>query len=327
MFDHVDAQKHPVHLVESAPKDRVEPRMRTIQYLKPGDVIEQRWPRLFTREGREIPLDRSLFANPWSIDGCRWSADGRTFFFIYNQRGHQAYRLLAVDAATGAVRTVVGEESATFVDYADKSWCHWLGEDQLLWMSERDGYNHLYLVDVPHGTVVRQLTRGPWMVRSVEHVDEAARTLTLRVMGIDPAQDPYHSHFVRVSIDGGEPVRLTQGDGTHELAWSPGREWYVDTWSRVTCRPCTNCTAPPMVRWSRSSDAPMRRSFSRRDGPCRSASRRRAVTAPRTSGVSSGGRRGARPIHRRVPWWSRSTPGRRTSSFPSPSRCATASAP
>ena len=246
VFDHVDAQKHPVHLVESAPKDRVEPRMRTIQYLKPGDVIEQRWPRLFTREGREIPLDRSLFANPWSIDGCRWSADGRTFFFIYNQRGHQAYRLLAVDATTGAVRTVVGEESATFVDYADKSWCHWLGEDQLLWMSERDGFNHLYLVDVPHGTVVRQVTRGPWMVRSVEHVDEASRTLTLRVMGIDPAQDPYHAHFVRVSIDGGEPVRLTQGDGTHELAWSPGREWYVDTWSRVDL--------PPVHELRRASD-------------------------------------------------------------------------
>ena len=220
--------------------------MRTIQYLKPGDIIEQRWPRLFTREGREIPLDRSLFSNPWSIDGCRWSADGRTFFFTYNQRGHQAYRLLAVDAATGSVRTVVGEESATFVDYADKSWCHWLGDDQLLWMSERDGFNHLYLVDVPHGTVLRQVTRGPWMVRSVEHVDEAARTLTLRVMGIDPAQDPYHSHFVRVSIDGGEPVRLTQGDGTHELAWSPGREWYVDTWSRVDL--------PPVHELRRASD-------------------------------------------------------------------------
>ena len=34
---------------------------------------------------------------------------------------------------------------------------------ELLWASERDGFNHLYLVDVPSGTVRRQVTAGPWM--------------------------------------------------------------------------------------------------------------------------------------------------------------------
>lgn len=61
-------------------------------------------------------------------------------------------RLLAVDAASGTVRTVVAETSPTFVDYAHKTWCHWLSDDELLWTSERDGWNHLYLVDVAGGT-------------------------------------------------------------------------------------------------------------------------------------------------------------------------------
>jgi dipeptidyl aminopeptidase/acylaminoacyl peptidase len=104
-------------------------------------------------------------------------------------------------------------------------------------MSERDGWNHLYLVDVPSGAVRRAVTAGAWVVRAVERVDAARRELVLRVMGIDPAQDPYHEHFVRVGIDGGDPVRLTEGDGTHELLWSPGGEWYVDTWSRVDLAP------------------------------------------------------------------------------------------
>ena len=231
------AQDHPVHSIESAPADRIEPKLRAIQYLKPGDRIERRWPRLFRADGTEVPIDRASFAEPWSNDGLRWSADSRRFTFLHNARGHQALRLVAVDAGTGTVRTVAEERSATFVDYAHKAWMHWLGEDELLWMSERDGWNHVYLVDVPSGAVRRAVTSGAWMVRAVERVDAARRELVLRVMGIDPAQDPYHEHFIRVGIDGGEPVRLTEGDGTHELLWSPGGEWYVDTWSRVDLAP------------------------------------------------------------------------------------------
>lgn len=239
------AQEHPVHAVESTPSDRLEPRLRTWQYLKPGDRIERRWPRLFASDGREIVLDRTLFANPWSISEPRWSADGRTFFFLFNQRGHQVVRMLAVDVGSGQVRTVAEDTSLTFVDYAHKTWCHWLSDAELLWTSERDGWNHLYLVDVASGTA-RQVTKGSWMVRAVESVDADSRSAVLRVMGIDSAQDPYHEHMLRVSLDGDEAVRLTHGDGTHALLWSPDGRWFVDTYSRVDL--------PPVRELRRSSD-------------------------------------------------------------------------
>ena len=256
VWDVTPAQKHPVTLIESAPKDQVQPKVRIIDYLKPGDRIEQRWPRLFAADGTERPLERALFANPWSIDECRWSADGRTFFFRCNQRGHQVLRLCALDAATGAVRGVVADESPTFVDYAAKGWMHWISDRELLWMSERDGWNHVYRVDVASGALA-PVTTGPWMVREVEDVDAAARTLRLRVMGIDPAQDPYHVHVVRVPLDGGPPVRLTQGDGTHRLAWSPDGAHYVDTWSRVD--------QPPVHELRRASDGALVRELGRAD--------------------------------------------------------------
>ena len=231
------AQEHPVHLVESSPQDRLEPKLVTLDYLKPGDRIERRWPRLFTRDGTEIPLDRALFSEPWSNDRLRWAADGSSFTFLYNQRGHQVLRLVAVDAATGETRSVVEETSPTFVDYSHKTWMHWLSDSELIWMSERDGWNHLYLVDATTGNIMRQITSGRWMVRGVVEVNEEDRTLLVRALGLTPGEDPYHAHFLRVPIDGGEAVRLTHGDGTHELAWSPDRRWYVDTWSRVELPP------------------------------------------------------------------------------------------
>jgi dipeptidyl aminopeptidase/acylaminoacyl peptidase len=115
----------------------------------------------------------------------------------------------------------------------------------MLWMSERSGWNHVWLVDVATGDL-RPVTSGRWMVRRVEQVADDTRTLILRVMGLDADQDPYHEHFIRVAIDAGEPLRLTAGDGTHELLWSPDGRWYVDTWSRVDL--------PPVRELRRSDD-------------------------------------------------------------------------
>ena len=249
-WDVEPAEPHPVHIVESSPLDRLQPRLITFDYYQPGDRVERSWPRLFRADGTEISLDRRLFANPWTISEVRWAADGRSFTFLYNQRGHQVLRLVAVDVATGAARTIVEETSPTFVDYPHKTWLHWLSDTELLWTSERDGCNHIYGVAIneadPAGSSLRRVTEGPWILRYVDHVDPEARTLTLRVMGLVPDEDPYHFHFIRVPIDGGETVQLTDGDGTHELLWSPDRRWYTDSFSRVDL--------PPVHELRRASD-------------------------------------------------------------------------
>ncbi|MFM7151046.1 MAG: DPP IV N-terminal domain-containing protein, partial [Gemmataceae bacterium] len=234
-------QHRQIHLIESSPANEVQPRLHTLHYDKPGDPIDVRLPHLFDAEsGREIALAGDLFASPWSIDHVRWEKDSSRFTFLYNQRGHQVLRLLAVDAATGKVTSLVDESSGTFIDYAHKFYLHWLEESrEFLWMSERDGWNHLYLMDASTGKVKRQLTRGSWVVRSIEKIDPKQRVLWLRVSGLYPDQDPYHLHFVKVSLDDGTLVKLTGGDGTHQVSFSPDRSFLVDTYSRVDLAPIT----------------------------------------------------------------------------------------
>ena len=61
-----------ITLVESSPKDQLQPKLKTIRYDKPGDKLDQPQPRLFDLEQRKaVPLDTSLFPNPWSIDNIR----------------------------------------------------------------------------------------------------------------------------------------------------------------------------------------------------------------------------------------------------------------
>ncbi len=235
------AQEHTVHVVESSPKDQVQPKLHSFNYLKPGDRIAHPRVRMFDVEARRpVEVGDDLFPTPWSIGGIRWLPGGRECAFLYNQRGHQRLCVLAVHADTGKVRTIVEERSDTFIDYSQKMFLHWLdASGEMLWMSERDGWNHLWLHDVASGEVKRQVTRGPWVVRRVERVDEAARQVWFWAGGAVSGQDPYHQHLCRVNLDGTGFIVLTPGDGMHSVEFSPDRELFIDTWSRVDLPPVT----------------------------------------------------------------------------------------
>jgi dipeptidyl aminopeptidase/acylaminoacyl peptidase len=235
------AQEHKVHFVESSPKDQLQPKLHTLDYLKPGDRIAHPRPRLFeVAQRRQVPLKDGLFPNPWAISGLRWAPDGSRFTFLYNQRGHQVLRIVAVDARTGETRALLEETSPTFIDYSQKTFMHWLdATGELVWMSERDGWNHLWLYDTRRGAAKSQITRGPWVVRKVEHVDAERRQVWFLACGVRPGQDVYYQHLCRANFDGSGCVVLTEGDGTHSAEFSPDRRWFVDTWSRVDQPPVT----------------------------------------------------------------------------------------
>ncbi|MCB1130915.1 MAG: prolyl oligopeptidase family serine peptidase [Verrucomicrobiae bacterium] len=253
-----------VHIVESSPDDQVQPKLIRFPYTKPGDPIRQPMPRLFdVAQSREIPVDDKLFANPWSIDHAAWAADSSEFSFLYNQRGHQVLRIVGIRSSDGAVRTIHEEISETFIDYSQKTYLRRLPETrEILWASERSGWNHLYLIDEVAGKVKHAVTSGEWVVREVVDVDEEKRSLLLRVFGFHQGQDPYHSHFIRVDMDGGAPQALTEADGDHRIRFSPDKRWIVDTWSRVDQPPVTEVRRADgslVAEVARADDAELRK--------------------------------------------------------------------
>ncbi len=229
-----------VFFVESSPRDQVQPRLQSYLYLKPGDRIPVDTPVLFdVGRRKQIPISDDLLPNPWSITRIAWDGDSSRFTFLYNQRGHQALRVIAV-SADGMARAIVDERSQTFIDYVGKQFYYTLAEtEEIIWMSERDGWNHLYLYDGRTGEVKNQVTRGPWVVRDVDLVDEENRQIYFRAGGIRPGQDPYYIHYCRVNFDGSGLVILTEGDGNHRAEFSPDRRFFVDEWSRADRPPVT----------------------------------------------------------------------------------------
>ncbi len=223
-----------LHLIEAAPKDGVKPKLSSRQYLRPGDERRKERLRLFNLEQKgEVVTSNELFENPFEMSDLGWSSNGDEYRFLFNERGHKILRVLAV-SRDGAVRTIVEEKSQTFIDYSHKTY-HRIIEDtqELLWTSERDGWNHLYLIDLQTGAVKNQVTKGEWPLRSVDYIDEKGRRIWFRALGIVPGQDPYYSHLARVNFDGSDLCVITEGNGTHGWKWSPDRKYLVDSWSRA----------------------------------------------------------------------------------------------
>ncbi len=239
-----------VTIVESSPHQQLQPKLLELDYTKPGDELPKPELWIVQSHGQAQCVKADLFPNPFGLSEqiqVTWAPDGSEFYFDYNQRGHQLYRVLAVNPKTAAVRVVVEETSKTFIHYSGKSWRHWLHQSsELIWMSERDGWCHLYLYDIKKGEPKCQITKGAWPVREVLHVDETKKQIWFLASGLRGAEDPYHQHLCRVNFDGTGFRQLTEGDGNHRVEFSPNREFFIDTWSRSDL--------PPAVELRRSQD-------------------------------------------------------------------------
>ncbi|MFZ2052640.1 MAG: DPP IV N-terminal domain-containing protein [Candidatus Aminicenantales bacterium] len=231
--------KRIVHYVESSPTDQVQPKYHQMEYNKPGDALDVEQPVLFNLETKkQVNVDNSLFPNPFSLSPPVWWKDSRGFTFEYNQRGHQVYRIIEVDAAAGIPRALISEEPETFFSYRYNKYRHDVEDGkEIIWLSDQDGWGHLYLYDGDTGEVKNQITRGNWVVRGVEKVDEEARQIWFQASGMYPGQDPYLIHYYRINFDGSGLTPLTEEDGNHSVIFSTDMKYYVDIWSRVDLPP------------------------------------------------------------------------------------------
>ncbi|HEX9699688.1 MAG TPA: DPP IV N-terminal domain-containing protein [Acidobacteriota bacterium] len=228
-----------IHYIESSPEDQLQPKHSTRRYAKPGDVLDKEMPVIFdVTASRARHVDDELFPNAYSLSGLEWREDSSALTFEYNQRGHQVFRVIEVDADSGDARALIEEEMETFFHYSDKKFRHDVNDgEEIIWMSERDGWNHLYLYDGASGEVKQQITRGDWPVRDVVEVDEENRQIWFIASGMIEGQDPYFEHYYRIDFDGNGLTALTDADANHTVALSPDKQYYVDRYSRVDMAP------------------------------------------------------------------------------------------
>ena len=186
-----------VYLIESSPRDQVQPKLQSVrlpQTRRPAgdrEAAPVRRRRGQGDRGRRRALHQPL--EPRRVSPGRPTRRGSPSSTTSGGTRLCAWsRLTRRPARRSRSSTSGATPSSTTRRRCSGTTCAETGE--IIWASERDGWNHLYLYDGRTGAVKNPITRGEWVVRGVDSVDEARRQIWFRAGGIHPGQDPYYIH-------------------------------------------------------------------------------------------------------------------------------------
>ncbi|HEY1525704.1 MAG TPA: DPP IV N-terminal domain-containing protein [Candidatus Angelobacter sp.] len=231
-------------LIQSVPPGgEARPVLYSYRYPLPGDEnVAMVTLTVFDIESRagtvlKIPPQPVTYETPLAYQFVWWGKNRDQLFVIQADRWRKRMGFDVVDAQTGDARKVLEEHAKTYLDLApemdDQPLVRVLGDGaEVIWFSERDGWGHLYLYDGTTGALKNQITKGPWLVREIKHVDEANRWLYFTAGGYKAGEDPYLRQLFRIKLDGSDLQALTPENADHEITFSPTGDYFVDTYSR-----------------------------------------------------------------------------------------------
>lgn len=237
VFHVFPVEEKPVYYVLSSTDTSFRGVLKSHEYAQPGDPFTGY--EMFTinvADKKLVKVETELYNfldYPW----VHWRTNDNNFFtFEKADRGHQRFRIIEVNANTGFTRNLIEEQTKTFIfESRIFSW-YTAKTNEIIWSSEKDGYNHLYLVDAVKGgvknAIIPRVRGSNWVVRKVDSVDETKREIWFQASGMNAGEDPYNIHYYRIGFDGKNLVSLTPANASHYCTFSPDRQFFIDNYSR-----------------------------------------------------------------------------------------------
>jgi dipeptidyl-peptidase-4 len=215
------------HLVNST--DSLYSQVVPIQYPKVGEANSAARVGIVSAAGGatrwlDVPGDpRNHY-----IGRLEWALSSGEVVLQRLNRLQNTNEVMLGDAKTGEVRTILVERDSAWIDLVD-DWVWLGGGKQFTWVSDRSGWNHVYLVS-RDGRSARPVTQGAFDVVKVVGIDERGGWLYY----IASPDDPTQRYLFRTRLNGrGRPERLTPAGerGSHAYDISPNYRYAFQTHS------------------------------------------------------------------------------------------------
>ncbi len=178
-----------------------------------------------------------------------WAASSDEIVLQHLNRGQNTLRVMLGDVRTGKVRTILTEKDDAWIDIGDD--LKWVENGKrFTWVSERDGWNHVYLVSRT-GSVVSAATPGEYDVVDIQHIDEKGGWLYF----LASPENPTQRYLYRARMNGkGKPERLSPSDqaGRHSYTVAPNGIWAFHTFTSFGEPPSTELVRLPSHKVVRS---------------------------------------------------------------------------
>jgi dienelactone hydrolase len=223
------------YLLTSLP-NTTRSQLKENAYKQPGDDFSTYEMCVINVADKTVKKVQTEIIDFFDAPKLQWS-NANHFMFEKVDRGHQRFRIIEVSVEDGSTRNIVDEQTNTFI-YEQKIYTQYLpATSEIIWVTEKDGWRHIYLVDAKKGVVKNQITKGEWVVRNIDSIDVKKREVWFQASGMNAGEDPYFIHYYRISFDGKKMLTLTKPGFNHRITWSPDKQYFVDTYSTVEQAP------------------------------------------------------------------------------------------
>lgn len=163
------------------------------------------------------------------IARIKWTQSSDELAAMRLNRLQNQVDVLLIQVQTGQSAVILTEKSDTYIEEAtDDKWYFLKDSEDFLWLSEIDGYNHIYRYG-RDGKMKKALTSGKFEVSKMLGVDEPNNLVYFLSKEVSPLED----HLYSVHLDGKKKTKLTSEPGVHEPTFSSAFNYYVDTYSSV----------------------------------------------------------------------------------------------
>lgn len=212
------------------------PGTYSYKYPKAGEqnsLVEVRAYDIPSRETRtlEVPLDSDGY-----IPRLQFTGDADRLAVVTLNRHQDQCDIYMVNPRTGGCSLCLRETAEKYICTDFYKNLDFRG-DRFVVLSERDGYQHLYLYE-KDGTLVRQLTQGDFVVKSYYGSDADQRYFYFA----SNEGSPLEQYIYKVSADG-QRTCLTPpfgaGNGVNSASFSSTRQYFINTFSSVLTPPVT----------------------------------------------------------------------------------------
>ena len=164
------------------------------------------------------------------LTNISWSPDEKYVYIAKINREQNHMWLERYNAETGALDKVLFEEkNDRYVEPTDGLVFVPNNASQFLWLSQRDGYKHIYLYDI-EGNLIKQVTKGNYEVQSIIGFDAKAE----KVFFYSNIENPMERAAYSVDVKTGNVIRITTAKGTHSIIANAKGDMFIDMYSSTS---------------------------------------------------------------------------------------------
>ena len=219
VFDETDVPKYSMKIFGN----NLYPFEYSFKYPKAGEINSSLNLKIYNLESEKTSsIDLSINKNDYYyIPRLKFSSYSNKLFFQSLNRLQNKLSLTAYDLGTKSIKTVFKEKDSRYLDIQEKIF--FLNNDNFLWISDRSGFDHIYLVE-NEGKSLKQITSGNWDVAKLLGVNEST------VYYSSTEDNSIERVIYSISLNGNNKKAISPKTGFNGASFTSNYEYFIHTY-------------------------------------------------------------------------------------------------